>query len=86
MTKLRTSPTVFEQEKVIVAIEDQGPGFSEKALQNLFKPFSPGEEHVDRNKGLGLSLVKMIADFHHADIRISNLNDHGTKVLLIFNL
>jgi two-component system, sensor histidine kinase and response regulator len=68
-----------------VSIDDEGPGFSEDALQNLFKPFSPGEKHVDKNKGLGLVLVKMIADYHHAQIRVSNKTDHGARVELVFD-
>jgi two-component system sensor histidine kinase/response regulator len=70
---------------LIVSFEDSGPGFSENALRNLFKPFSPGEKHVDKNKGLGLSLVKMIVDFHHAEISVSNQRSKGAKVTLIFN-
>lgn len=72
--------------KLIFSIEDQGPGFSESALNNLFKPFSPGEEHIDKNKGLGLMVVKMITDFHNAQINISNKEESGALVELIFDI
>ncbi len=71
--------------KTTIIVTDDGPGFTQTALQTLFKPFSPGEMHIDQNKGLGLALVKTIADFHHARIRISNVQDHGARVELIFD-
>lgn len=74
----------ISDQKVNVTIEDNGPGFTEKALQNLFRPFVPGSIHVDRNKGLNLHLVKMILDFHHAGIRISNAPKGGAKVEVFF--
>ena len=74
-----------ENQKLMVVFSDSGPGFSYTALQSLFKPFSPGEKHIDKNKGLGLSLVKMIIDFHHAQITVSSKSDNGAQVVLIFN-
>ena len=68
----------------VVVFEDNGPGFSEKALETLFQPFAPGEQHIDNNKGLSLALTKMILDFHHADIFIKNREEGGAKVSLIF--
>lgn len=65
-------------------IIDQGKGFSEKALNNLFKLFSPGEPHVDQNIGLDLSLVKMIMDAHSGKIEVKNLSSGGASVKLIF--
>jgi two-component system, sensor histidine kinase and response regulator len=71
--------------KLMVAFSDNGPGFSLTALKSLFKPFSPGEKHIDENKGLGLFLVKMVVDFHHAQILVSNKNGNGAQVELIFD-
>lgn len=76
--------SIEKQDKTLaILVEDQGLGFSESALQNLFKPFSPGLKHVDNNIGLSLHLVKLIVDIHQAQIRISNGND-GARVLLTF--
>lgn len=75
-----------ENDRLLFTCIDNGPGFSDDALQNLFKPFSPGEKHVDQNKGLGLYVVKMIVDFHHAEISVSNRKGKGAKVSLAFNL
>jgi two-component system, sensor histidine kinase and response regulator len=74
-----------DNNELTVVFSDCGPGFSPTALKSLFKPFSPGEQHIDKNKGIGLSLVKMIVDFHNAQIIVSNKSDKGAQVVLIFN-
>lgn len=73
-----------DSNKITVTITDNGPGFSTIALDHLFEPFSPGSTHVERNKGLGLHLVKMIADFHEASIQIEN-RANGASVVMEFD-
>lgn len=63
---------------------DQGKGFSPLALKNLFNLFSPGEEHIDKNKGLNLALAKFIMDAHNGEIKICNNKEQGANVTLIF--
>ena len=69
---------------LILSFEDSGPGFSEKTLNTLFQPFTSSEEHIDNKRGLGLSIVKLIADFHEAGIQISNRPEGGARVELRF--
>ncbi|SHF86139.1 hypothetical protein SAMN05444274_1114 [Mariniphaga anaerophila] len=49
----------------------------------MHNPFSPGEEHVDKNKGLDLVLVGLIMKAHKGKIEVSN-NAHGAIVTLTF--
>jgi len=65
-------------------IIDKGIGFSQKAMDTLFKPFSLGQSHVNINVGLGLHLTKLIMDAHGGDLKISNSNDGGAQVELTF--
>jgi two-component system, sensor histidine kinase and response regulator len=65
-------------------ISDQGKGFSESALNNLFKLFMPGEPHIDRNIGLGLAFSKLIMEAHSGKIEVENIKDEGALVRLIF--
>lgn len=67
-----------------LCIKDQGKGFSELALQNIFKPFGYGQKHIDKNIGLGLHLVKLIMDLHQIKISVSNSEQGGAIVLLDF--
>ncbi|MCG6189424.1 hybrid sensor histidine kinase/response regulator [Maribellus maritimus] len=62
---------------------DEGPGFSEKALNNLFKPFIPGIKHVDENMGLDLAVVNLIIEEHGGKIEIENQDKKGALVRLL---
>jgi len=73
-----------DQDSVNLEFKDQGPGFSAEALKNLFKTFSPGEEHIDENVGLDLALAKMIMDAHAGKIEVGNNPEGGACVSLIF--
>lgn len=72
------------QNSLIIEIVDQGNGFSQKALDNLYEMFGVGEKPIDQNFGLDLALVKKIIDAHSALIFIQNTYGSGTCVRLIF--
>ena len=73
------------EEDIIYCITDEGSGFTEEAFKGLFKMFSPGEPFIDSNKGLSLSLVNLVMDAHEGKIEVSNNEDKGATVKLIFN-
>ncbi|MDA3953100.1 MAG: hybrid sensor histidine kinase/response regulator [Bacteroidales bacterium] len=66
-------------------IKDNGNGFSDQALSSLFEPFSMGQQHHDKKVGLGLYMVKLIADSHNANIEVGNNKDKGAYVKLTLN-
>lgn len=68
-----------------IEVIDSGTGFSDKALKNIFKPFGMGVEHVNSNVGLGLHLVKLIADMHKAKVSGENNPDGGAKIMFVLN-
>lgn len=72
------------KDTIMVEIIDEGCGFSEKALKNLFGFFSIGEQHIDQNAGLGLALVKLIMDAHKGEIQVTNNQTKGAIVRLFF--
>ncbi|MGC9163490.1 MAG: ATP-binding protein [Thiomonas sp.] len=71
--------------RVRLSVSDNGPGFSDKILQRAFEPYVTSKP---RGTGLGLAVVKKIADEHHARIEIQNLQTEGSvcgaRVSLIF--
>ncbi|MBF6629025.1 MAG: ATP-binding protein, partial [Proteiniphilum sp.] len=71
-----------EKGQLLLSFADDGPGFSEKSINNLFQPFTTADEHIDNNKGLGLYIVNIIAVFHDARISISNKAEGGALVEL----
>ena len=75
--------TTQEDASVVCEISDEGKGFSETALQRLFKMFMPGDPHIDQNSGLELTLVKLIMDAHTGKIEVRNRKEGGASVKLI---
>ena len=67
-----------------IEITDQGPGFSEQALKNLFSLFGLGSQHIDENVGLDLCLAKMIMDAHSGKVEVSNIPGGGASVKILF--
>ncbi len=55
---------------VRLKVSDNGPGFSEKLLKRAFEPYVTTKS---KGTGLGLAVVKKIADEHGARVRIVNL-------------
>jgi len=70
--------------KLSIECSDNGRGFTQEALDHLFKSFGLGEQHYDNNVGLSLKVAKQIMEVHGGDIRINNLNNGVTSVSLIF--
>ena len=59
---------------VRLVVVDNGPGFPEKVLKRAFEPYVTTKK---KGTGLGLAVVKKIADEHGARIRIVNLGAAG---------
>jgi len=73
---------------VRLAVEDNGPGFAEKVLKRAFEPYVTTKS---KGTGLGLAVVKKIADEHGARLRAGNLGadgqpGRGARVSLSFAL
>ena len=73
--------------KLLLEVFDNGIGIPDNEKQNVFQKFYRiGNEETRNAKGtgLGLYIVKKIADAHHARIVISNNNPKGTVVNVEF--
>jgi nitrogen fixation/metabolism regulation signal transduction histidine kinase len=60
--------------RVRMTVSDTGPGFTESVLQRAFEPYVTTKV---KGTGLGLAVVKKIADEHNARIEIRNIEEHG---------
>jgi nitrogen fixation/metabolism regulation signal transduction histidine kinase len=75
---------------VRLEVVDNGPGFSDKVLGREFEPYVTTKP---KGTGLGLAVVKKIADEHGARVRVANLRDsaaagsgqRGAQVSLSFS-
>jgi nitrogen fixation/metabolism regulation signal transduction histidine kinase len=68
---------------VRLSVTDNGPGFPDKVLKRAFEPYVTTKA---KGTGLGLAVVKKIADEHGARIRLGNLEAGGARVSLSFPL
>jgi len=74
---------------VRLAVHDNGAGFSDRVLKRAFEPYVTTK---NKGTGLGLAVVKKIADEHGARVRIGNVNAPdgggvaGAQVSLSFSI
>ena len=64
-------------------IEDEGPGFNEKNIDQVFNRFySNRPEKFGEHSGLGLNIVKNIIELHGGSILASNQpsNKNGARI------
>lgn len=68
---------------VTFAVEDAGEGFAPEELTRVFEPFYRGDDARRSQRpgvGLGLALVKRIAEVHGGSARAENLAEGGARV------
>lgn len=66
-----------ERTRVRMTVSDSGPGFEPHILQRAFEPYVTTKA---KGTGLGLAVVKKIADDHRARIELGNLTCDGQVV------
>ena len=68
-----------------VEITDTGIGIGPEQLPHIFNRFKKFSQSLQQDSfGLGLPIVKSIADFHHVKIEIDSKKDVGSTFKLIF--
>ena len=70
--------------KFLVTFKDQGLGFKEKNIENIFKRFySNRPKNFGEHSGLGLNIVKNIIELHKGKIKALNRPDvKGAQILV----
>ena len=64
-----------------LVVADTGPGIAPEERERVFDRFYRGENAGETGSGLGLSIVKRIADAHHASIALGS-PDHGSGLVV----
>jgi signal transduction histidine kinase len=78
-----------EEAGIIIEISDTGIGMTEEEMKQLFMEFVRIKNEKTKNitgSGLGLSIVKKIADIYHGSITVESIPDNGTLFRVIFPL
>lgn len=69
-----------EDETIVVAVRDSGPGIPAADVERIFGRFSrvdAGRNRTAGGFGLGLAIVKAIAEAHHGSIRVRSTLGYG---------
>jgi two-component system sensor histidine kinase ChvG len=63
------------ENRVLIVVEDTGPGIPDQALSKIFKRFysQRPDEHFGNNSGLGLAISKQIVEAHGGVIWAENI-------------
>ena len=69
-----------ESTDTVFSVEDRGPGFSGQDLSLVFEKFVRGEKSAGSSLGLGLSLVRRIAEAHGGRAWADNRREGGARV------
>ena len=71
--------------QVRVHVQDHGPGIDSSDLPHIFEPFYRGRNATTsqiHGVGLGLNLVKRIAEAHGGDVTVKSAPGHGARFTL----
>lgn len=76
-------------DKLVIHVDDQGPGIPEDQIAAMFEPFARAE--ISRNRatggsGLGLTLARAIVRDHGGEVLLENREGGGLRASLILNL
>lgn len=71
---------------LILQVMDPGRGIPLEEMENIWKPFYQiNREHFeDQGSGSGLTIIKGIADLHHASIDVKSKEDEGANFIITF--
>jgi signal transduction histidine kinase/DNA-binding response OmpR family regulator len=70
------------QEFLEISVTDSGMGISPEAMEGLFKPFSQIDSGLSRKfegTGLGLAMVKLLADLHGGAVAVESAVGKGSR-------
>jgi nitrogen fixation/metabolism regulation signal transduction histidine kinase len=75
--------TELAEDRVRLAVSDNGGGFPEELMARIFEPYVTTKP---RGTGLGLAIVKKIIDEHHGSVAIENQPARGASVTVLLPL
>jgi signal transduction histidine kinase/DNA-binding NarL/FixJ family response regulator len=81
--RLRASGHEESSGRVSISVRDTGPGLTDTAKEGLFKRYEGGESPSERSTlstGIGLALVKELANRHGGAVQVESEKDFGTEI------
>ena len=66
-----------------VAVEDQGPGIPAAEQERVFQRFQRGRQASAEGRGLGLAIVRQIAESHRGEARLTSTEGFGSTFTIL---
>ncbi|MCY3561770.1 MAG: HAMP domain-containing sensor histidine kinase [bacterium] len=66
-----------------VAVEDQGPGIPAAERERVFQRFQRGRLAATEGRGLGLAIVRQIAESHRGEARLTSTEGFGSTFTIL---
>lgn len=73
------------EDRLEIAIADDGPGIPEELAARLFEPFSQGPRTLDRQQGglgLGLALARRLVELHGGTVELDGTHRPGARFVI----
>jgi signal transduction histidine kinase len=74
-----TASVIARPEAVVLAVEDRGPGVREEDRQRIFAPFYQAPGATSGGMGLGLALVRQVAEYHGGQALVRPREGGGSR-------
>ena len=74
-----------EGKRILITVDDSGPGIPADQLQKIFEPFARTETSRNRasgGSGLGLTIARAIAQAHRGSVTLTNRAEGGIRATL----
>jgi two-component system phosphate regulon sensor histidine kinase PhoR len=74
-----------QRETLVIAVSDRGPGLTREAAARIFLPFERADDRLSRateGTGIGLALVRGIAELHGGRARVESRTNEGATFII----
>jgi signal transduction histidine kinase/ligand-binding sensor domain-containing protein/DNA-binding response OmpR family regulator len=72
-----------DNERVFIKVADNGEGIAKENIEAIFQPFVQVTKNYRQGTGIGLSLVKLLVDAHHGEIKVESIPYRETAFTVI---
>ncbi|WP_024512390.1 HAMP domain-containing histidine kinase [Bradyrhizobium sp. ARR65] len=76
---------VHDHDRVVIAVDDDGPGIPPEEYEKVFAPFyrrEPARDPTNAGVGLGLSIARTVAREHGGDVTLKSRDSGGLSALI----
>ena len=83
-TKVKITVTVTAENRILISVQDNGAGISEKDQAELFERYYRGTNTKEKpeGSGLGLAIAKQIVTLHGGNIIVKSRVNAGTEFII----